>query len=251
MNHRGNSMIEFLIIFPLFLLLLFGLMEFSLIYRAKFTLNHAAQQVARAGSINNACMGAMDDQLIRSLSPLFLKRNPDLKSYLLTQAKKKNAIKFYSDVDVVFPDMAVFNAFKKKIILYPSQISDCAAKFYNAKPFRPSEIIPLDNLQHRSVQTKLVNSNGNKRHINIQDANLLKIQIRYCHRLYFPIIDLILDSMQTSKLTSTTDTIFYNNCINGKGTDFALSKNARYVVLSAHAIARMQTPIFKQSLKEK
>lgn len=246
----GTSMLEFLIVLPVFILLLFGILEFSLIYRAKFTLNNAAQQVARAGSLNNACMSAMDDQIVRSLKPLFIKESSNLASDLLTKSFKASTIKFYSDVDIISPTPGIFNAFRERIPIYPSQISNCAEKSYGIKPFKKFEIIPNDNLQHRSNRPKSIRINGSNQKINIQDANLLKIQVRYCHRLYFPIIDLILDSIQSSTFLSIEETIFYNNCINGKGDDFLNPKNARFVILSAHAIARMQTPIFKKSLEE-
>jgi len=243
-------MIELIIIFPLFLLLLFAVIEFSLIYRAKFTLNHAAQQVARAGSLNNACMGAMDEQLIRSMMPLYLKRDAGYLNAKKVQTLKKEAIKIYTDADIISPSMEIFAKFKEKLPLQPSQISACAAQSYRVKAYKPVDILPNDNLQFRSTFTHQVKRNGESIKINIQDANLLKVQVRYCHRLAFPIIDLILDSIQRSKLSLSTDSIFYNNCINGKSTDFNTLQSGRYLVLSAYGIARMQTPIFKNSLKD-
>ena len=243
-------MVELIILFPLFLLILFAIIEFSLIYRAKFTLNHAAQQVARAGSLNNACMGAMDEQLVRSMTPLYLKRDPDYLSFTKVQIVKREAIKIYTDVDVISPSLEIFNRFKEKIPLYPAQISDCASKSYRVKAFKPVDILPNDNLQFRSQNIKQIKVKGESIDINIQDANLLKVQVRFCHRLAFPVIDMILDAIQRSPPGFNTDSIFYNNCINGKATDLNSWQGGRFIVLSAYGIARMQTPIFKNSLKD-
>jgi len=53
-------MVEFLIVLPVMLLLVMGILQFAFIYQAKITLNYAAFQTARAGSLNNASMSAME-----------------------------------------------------------------------------------------------------------------------------------------------------------------------------------------------
>ena len=45
----GQSMVEFLIVLPSLLLIVFGIFQFSLIYQARSALNHAAFVGARQG----------------------------------------------------------------------------------------------------------------------------------------------------------------------------------------------------------
>ncbi len=48
-NQRGAAAIEFALVFPIFLLLFFGLMFFGVSLTLQHNLNHAAQNAARAG----------------------------------------------------------------------------------------------------------------------------------------------------------------------------------------------------------
>ena len=50
-NQRGASAIEFAIVFPLLVLLLFGIIEFSLILYDKVMITNASREGARAGIV--------------------------------------------------------------------------------------------------------------------------------------------------------------------------------------------------------
>ena len=50
----GQAMLEFLIVAPVFILIIFGAMQTALIFSAKTSLNYAVFQAARVGAVNNA-----------------------------------------------------------------------------------------------------------------------------------------------------------------------------------------------------
>ena len=69
---RGQAMVEFICVLVPLLLLILGAIQFALIYQAKITLNYAAFEAARAGSLTGARMlfVSLDRNSFRfSLSP--------------------------------------------------------------------------------------------------------------------------------------------------------------------------------------
>jgi len=57
----GVSLIEFSFIAPLFLVLIFGIIEFGLVFRDYITVNDAINDAARSGAIAGPDWGALDD----------------------------------------------------------------------------------------------------------------------------------------------------------------------------------------------
>ncbi len=57
---RGASMVEFALILPLLILLVFGIIEFSRAYDAKVTLTHAAREGVRVLAITKDPVAAID-----------------------------------------------------------------------------------------------------------------------------------------------------------------------------------------------
>src|SRR3990167_7012790 len=70
-QERGQAMVEFLIIIPVLILLIFGAFQATLIYSAKSGLNYAAFQAARLGAVNNAQYEGMRRGLLRGMYPMF------------------------------------------------------------------------------------------------------------------------------------------------------------------------------------
>ena len=239
---KGASTIEFMIVAPLFLLLILLTLEMGLIYRAKFTLNHAAQQVARAGSFNNGCMGAMDAQLVRSLSPLYLRSNPTLTHFLALRTLKSEVIKLYTDIDITMPSAQTFADNQVNAALQPSQISSCAQTTYGTKPYRRTAFIPVNTDRPPTSDSSTTASS--------LFATTLKVELRYCYRLVFPLVGWLLDSLQRSTRLDLASQGLYRQCINGAGFDAFGDKTMQFVILNAHALAWMQTPFLKNSLKE-
>ncbi len=69
--NTAQAMVEFLIILPVMLLLVMGTIQFAFIYQAKHTLNYATFHTARAGTINNLSMSAMEMAFANNMAPLY------------------------------------------------------------------------------------------------------------------------------------------------------------------------------------
>jgi len=65
-NERGAALVEMAVVMPLLILLVFGLVEFGLLFREKMTIASAATSSARTG----ATMGAREEADIRILQAL-------------------------------------------------------------------------------------------------------------------------------------------------------------------------------------
>jgi len=68
---KGQAMVEFIIVIPVLILLIFGTIQIGFIYSAKTTLNYATFQAARLGAVNHATYSSMRRGLIRGLAPLY------------------------------------------------------------------------------------------------------------------------------------------------------------------------------------
>jgi len=54
----GQGVVEFALLFPLFMALFFGLIEFALAFNATLTINHASEEAARTASVAGNMAGA-------------------------------------------------------------------------------------------------------------------------------------------------------------------------------------------------
>ncbi|WP_344807500.1 TadE family protein [Allohahella marinimesophila] len=241
-------MVETLFVLPVLLVFILGIVEFSYAYRAKSVLNHAAEMVARTGSLTNACKPAMDRQIIISMAPLFMDANRSaweiglnsLSSHMLDR------IDIATQLDIVSPTPDMFNAFKQDLMLGAGQIGDCGDK--SLRPMKLNLVIPNDNLRFRSSAPKMIDG----RRVSIQDANLLKIRLRYCHELVTPVLDHAIDMAQRlipDSIFGAERRVFLTACANGGGTmsDLVPFKR-RFVALTADAIVHMQTPVMGRFL---
>ena len=50
-SEKGQSMVEFALIIPIFILLLFAILDFGRVFHAYLTIDHAGREAARAASI--------------------------------------------------------------------------------------------------------------------------------------------------------------------------------------------------------
>ena len=247
----GVSMVETLFVIPVVLVFILGIVEFSYAYRAKSTLNHVAAAVARSGSLNNVCKPAMDDQLRLSMVPLFIDADRSalkLSVNALTPALI-NRINIATHVDIISPTKNIFEAFKKDLMLGAGQIGECRDQ--KLKPMKLNTIIPNDNLRFRSSVPKIVDG----RQVSIQDANLLKIKVRYCHELVTPVLDYAIVMAQRlipDSIFGAERRVFLTACAKGGGGMSPLAPfKRRFIVLTADAIVHMQTPVMGDYLSNK
>jgi hypothetical protein len=204
--------------------------------------------VARTGSLTNVCKPAMDRQIIRSLAPLYMDADRSALQIGLNTLKSEMAedIDIATQLDIVSPTPAIFDAFKQETMLGKGQIGDCGDT--SLRPMQLNTVMPNDNLRFRASATREVDG----RAINIQDANLLKVRLRHCHELVSPVLDYIIVAAQSlipDSLFGAEKRVFLTACANGGGTMNPLSPfKRRFIVLTADAMARMQTPVMGRYL---
>ena len=139
----AQAMVEFLIIIPVLILLIFGAVQAALIYSAKNGLNYATFQAARLGAMNHAQYSDIRRGLARGMYPMFSQVKSDRMQHTARE------IDNYVLITRISPDQASFAAF--------------------AEPHEGLgvNIIPNDNLMFRSTQQTPV---------SLQVANLLKLR---------------------------------------------------------------------------
>jgi Flp pilus assembly protein TadG len=167
----GQSATEFLVIFPVLILLVFGIIQIALLYQAKATLNHATMQAARTGALKSGNKSDMRLALARGLAPLFASEaSPAGYANALAKATlETSSISNLTRLDILNPTRAALDDFGR-----------------TALDGNPSPELPNDTLNYRTTTP------GSNSKISIQDANILHIRVSYCYRLIVPVIDRIL-----------------------------------------------------------
>ncbi|MCC7410961.1 MAG: pilus assembly protein [Gammaproteobacteria bacterium] len=181
-------MVESVIVGSVLLLLVFGALQFALIYHAKITLNYAAFEAARSGSLNNARMNFIENGFVRGLAPLF---THDDTADGVRRARCVVRTELYGGDEYacqaggdpppgpVIPAGATNDTWVDIEILNPRpehfQTSNHGVDVSGGYE------IPNDNLMYRPATVK-----GG---VSIQDANLLKIRVTYCYPMYVPLVN--------------------------------------------------------------
>ena len=171
--NRGQAMIEYVIVFPVMLVLIFGTLQFALLYQTKIQLNYAAFEAARSGAVNNAKRWALQAGTVRGLVPL---HTHGVGRNWLRWARSKvwdqiNATPPLIDIQILNPSAAAFT----------SHGVTNGAEVY----------IPNDNLMYRDATPR---GSGISR-VSIQDANLLKIRVQYCVEMHVPFVNRMINAM--------------------------------------------------------
>ena len=248
----GQAMIEFIIVIPVLILLVFGAIQIGLIYSAKTTLNYATFQSARLGAVNNATYSSLRRGLIRGMAPLY------------TSNSSLNTIS--NDIDAGINSGNTKRDAQTEIDSYTKiiRINPTAKQFQSASGFgfgvQNSDSIyeiPNDNLMYRPT-TK-------KDDASIQDANLLKIRVQYCYKLMVPLVNRIIGSLSELNNLRTNQRI-YETINDPKFVDanrYYVNENAGTMssyqslcgdransnegfIISADAIVRMQSPAYEE-----
>lgn len=184
MNSRqgGQAMVEFGIIVSVLLVLILGTLQFALIYHAKITLNYAAFETARAGSINNARMWAMELAFARAMAPLYTTPYLDgttCNSTFVLDGARVDQPGFNLD-HVRCARQRVRDMITNQLVRI-TLVNPSPAAFGD---YGPDEI-PNDNLMYRTAE---VRASG----MSIQDANLIKVHTGFCYELIVPLVDRII-----------------------------------------------------------
>ena len=161
-RERGVAIAETVIALPILLALILGIIQFALIYEAKATLNHATLLAARAGAVEHAQPRAILSGLARGLVPLY---SPDssFDGYRSTLARVTAALAGDARVRILNPTREAFADFSEEV--------------------EGVREIPNDRLHVRSSAL------GTQSGLNIQDANLLRVQVMYGYELNVPLVN--------------------------------------------------------------
>lgn len=215
-------MVEFIIVTPVILLLLFGAFQIALIYHAKTALNYATFEAARFGAVSNLRMSEMENAFARGMAAIHT-HNPTSDDVMCAREV------VYREIESGFVRIQVINpppgAFADEELLDTS-IDDDA-------------VIPNDNLMYRNA----VATTG----LTIQDANLLKIRASYCYALYVPYINRVLGILLTNEESESCPGC--TGAFTGGGSfERGCLENGRFPI-HAQAIVRMQSPAMLSALE--
>lgn len=231
---QGQSAMEFLVIFPVLVLLTFGTIQFALLYQARATLNHATMLAARAGTLHNGDKDAMRTALATGLAPLFASE-ANMAGYTTALAKATMETAGMSNMiklDVLNPTSAALNDFGRPRL-----------------DGMTGDELPNDTLNYRTTTI------GASSKISVQDANILHVRVTYCYRLIVPVIDRILYAtvnasspthvgLQANGMSNpfgTGDEPLIPPCVN------PLFSGPR-IHIQSEAFVRMQSPFYRSNL---
>ena len=172
-RQRGQGMTEFIIVWPVLILLVFGTLQFVLIYLAKSTLNFATFEATRAGTLNQARREQVVYGFVRGMAPMYSTNKQSV-----NQAREK-----------ILEEVADGNVCIERI--NPRQVDFDEY----AESTDRGDAIPNDNLNYRTDT-----SSG----LPIQDANILKIRITYCYELIVPLMDRLIPGLMNLKGSAGT-----------------------------------------------
>ena len=234
----GQSMVEFVIIVPVLLLLIIGILQFAQIYIAKSTLDLAAYDGVRAGTMGNAQPDAIQCGIARGLLPLY--GGNTTPNFLALAALVKTCkdglgparyIAAYSKAYAAATDA---NSVELTILNpTPAAFADWGETINNQLQ------IPNDRLMWRD--TSVGNSSGE----TVQDANLLMIRVRYCYKLFHEFRP-IMESLAFGATQPLPREELYSNAphLTPNGAFATQCYGAGGIVLSSTTTMLMQSPAY-------
>lgn len=231
-QQQGQSATEFLIVLPVLIFLVFGVLQWALIYQARSTLNHAAFLSARAGSLNNGSKASMQSGLAAGLTPLFA-ASANVSGYVSARAKAQAEVLFPSNaqLEVINPTKQAMTDFGRKRLDQKSGTE-----------------IPNDTLMYRTTNP------GPKSKISVQDANILHLRVTYCYRLIVPLVNRMIHAAANAGwFSSSLDAGGMSKPFGDLHQSQLVSKcpsiDGPRIQLRSEAIVRMQSPFFSENLQ--
>ncbi|WP_416394978.1 polymorphic toxin-type HINT domain-containing protein [Allohahella sp. A8] len=168
---RGAGVIEFWVACLALLPLVLGGTQAALVYNAKTILNQATFEAARIGAVQHGVPAPMQEELARRMASLY---GPTQDHTSFTQAYAKALV----DINTpALPGQRIGSGTQLRV-LNPTQeaFQDFGSEIDGQKQ------IPNHHLKRRGTEV------GSRSKVNIQDANLLKIEVTYGYKLSVPII---------------------------------------------------------------
>ncbi|MCF6298617.1 MAG: pilus assembly protein [Thiomicrorhabdus sp.] len=241
-RQQGATLVEPIFVLPLFLFMMFGVIEYTYMYRVKATLNLASTEAVRMGALSNALLKPMNGALVASMASEYVKGNDTVVGLAGANVRAvaiMTAIEVSggSVVSIVSPNKSIFD--KHEVSLRIRLVGDSQEGLY--------KVIPNDNLYWRDPVAKSVIVNGVNQEIGIQDANLLKIKTFWCHRLVTPGLDRIVFRtilLPPAMLGGSSEQQTCNVLSAASNVIGAVIPRGVYLALTSQAIMRMQTPVY-------
>jgi len=236
-KNSGQAMVETVIILFVTLLILFGIIQFALIYNAKTALNYAAFEGARSGALNYGDKQAIQFGIARGLAPLYTSVGLADGRLAKVRSVQDAKTKVYQEfVDEEFGCIERLNPPTSSFGTSGHGVNDPTGLFPGEK------LIPNDHLIYRSSTPK--------QGLSIQDANLLKIKVTYCYPMVVPIISttikrlmgLTADATSSVAVGQSAASPTYNT-LTPKGSFHSNCYTKNRFPIVAQAIVRMQTPV--------
>lgn len=229
-TYLGQAMVEMIIIMFATLLILFSLLHFGFMYNAKTVLNYATHEAARAGSLNYGSPKAINYALARGLAALETTA-VGISDYDRYQQSQSSALDLIEADDFVCiqrisPEVGSLH-WRPDPNSGSIPIIDASDDYSN--------FIPNDHLIYRSAQIK-----GG---LSIQDANLLKIRVTYCHRIITPVIGTTIKRLMLQNFADTDPDPIDGWVVPTRGAFTKSCYENDRIPIEAQAVIRMQTPI--------
>ncbi len=158
----GTAIVEATIALPILLVVILAAIQFGFLYQAKATLNHAVLQAARVGAVANANPSAIRRGLAQGLAPL---SSPDASLEGVAKAVARIDAELLTDAR-----MRILNPTRESFEDFATEVDGVRE-------------LPNDRLHARGTQI------GPRGGINIQDANLLRVEITYGYELKVPLVN--------------------------------------------------------------
>jgi hypothetical protein len=232
----GASLIELIIVIPVFAFLLAGIFEVALMYRTKALLNAATFEAAQQGSMNNALLPRIQDGLAQGMMPLYLRNRTGPGVVLAYADARARLAATVGGASIVSPSRNVFTTFRERQMVRTTRDNR----------ERLQDVIPNDNLMWRSAQTRTVTVDGQRVPMNVQDANILKVRTYWCHRLLTPLLDRVL-----WQLASGVPRLLIGPPLNQDERRCATLSTLTgdyYLAVTSSSVTRMQSPVVPDNL---
>ena len=283
-NETAQAMVEFVVWIPLLLIIIGGIFQFALIYKAKITLNYATFQAVRTGTINNASLSKMETSFASNMAPLYTSSYMSIPqgSNSQTAECENNFGASSSDDDakriarvgtntIMMSDTKIGSVLdnegagmddkwtSEKVLcarrLVQRQIEDGFVKLTIVNPssasfaaFRISKNYKGNTLARMIPNDNLMYRNANINSTSLQslqDANLLKLHVGYCYKLIIPFVNKIIHELVKEESKPDGDTLGAICDAGGKSALSDTAKNQRYgIPLYAQSTMRMQSEAY-------
>lgn len=176
-RQRGQAMVEWFVAAPVLILLVGAVLQFSLIFTAKNTLNQAAFQAVRAATLAHGSMDALKRGFAEGLAPLLPNGQSGAAGYAESLARARvdvsNPLKMR--LVVLNPTAAALKGWARPVDEQGTVITE----------------VPNAGLAHEPAGGAL---EGRQ---TLQAANLLSVQVHYCEPMQVPFVRQLLGAVMS------------------------------------------------------